>query len=285
MKKTVLFAVLALFGVTAAFAQESIDILEFPPDEYILPILVSPPEPIFEGLLYEVVFGRAGDMTITIISYNGNAVTLNIPEYIEGFSVTAIRRLVENWAGRNENNNLTSITIPFSVTSLGDPWELFGGCKSLTSIIVDNRNSVYSSIDGVLFDKNIRTLIFFPQGRNQRTYIIPSSVMSVGNSAFRYCDKLIGITIPSSVTSIGDQAFFSCHNLTSITIPSSVTSIGDQAFFDCRSLTSITIPSSVASIGIGAFFGCDRLTSVTLSRRTQLGAGAFSPSTRITYSD
>ena len=61
--------------------------------------------------------------------------------------------------------------------------------------------------------------------------------------------SLTQITIPSSVTSIGDSAFSDCSSLTQITIPSSVTTIGDSAFSDCSSLTQITIPSSVTSIG------------------------------------
>jgi len=154
---------------------------------------------------------------------------------------------------------LTSITIPSSVTSIGES-SLLG--ELLTSINVDNQNSVYASIDGVLFDKNIRTLISYPLGRNQKIYVIPSSVTSIGSGAFIHCGYLTNITIPSSVTSIGDWAFSECYSLTNVTIPSSVTSIGDYAF---------------------AY--CDNLTSVTLSRRTQVGDYAFPESTRITYRD
>jgi hypothetical protein len=131
----------------------------------------------------------------------------------------------------------------------------------LTSILVDNRNPSYASIDGVLFDKNIRTLIIYPRYKNQSSYVIPSSV-----------------------TSIEDYAFFKCSYLTSVTIPSSVMSIGDLAFFECN-LTSVTIPSSVTSIGDYAFSYCDSLTSVTLSRRTQVGEDAFPETARIVYSD
>jgi len=213
---------------------------------------------------------------------------------------------------------------------------------SLTSINVDNQNSVYASIDGVLFDKNIRTLISYPPGKSQKKYVIPSLVTSIGRLAFYGCVYLTRITIPSSVTSIGYGAFhesgltsvtipssvtsigegaFVCYSLTSITvdnsnsayasidgvlfdknirtlisyppsrnqrtyvIPSSITSIGDNAFYYCFNLTGITIPSSVTYIGDNAFFSCDNLTNVTLSRRTQVGEGAFPDSAQITYSD
>jgi hypothetical protein len=131
----------------------------------------------------------------------------------------------------------------------------------LTNITVDSRNPAYASIDGVLFDKRIRTIITYPAGKTARTY-----------------------TIPSSVTEIGDRAFAGCSSLTSVTIPSSVTVIGVSAFSG-SSLTSVTIPSSVTSIYEGAFAGCESLTSVTLSRHTGLGEGAFRSSVRITYRD
>ncbi|MBQ6936490.1 MAG: leucine-rich repeat domain-containing protein [Clostridia bacterium] len=118
-------------------------------------------------------------------------------------------------------SDLTTITIPDSVTSIG--YSAFSGCTNLTTIT------------------------------------IPDSVTSIGNFAFIECTNLTTITIPDSVTSIGDFAFSECTNLTTITIPDSVTSIGDGAFSWCENLTSITIPDSVTSIGDLAFDGCENL--------------------------
>ena len=91
---------------------------------------------------------------------------------------------------------------------------------------------------------------------------IPSSVTSIGDSAFHRCTDLINVTIPASVTSIGDYAFDYCISLTSVTIPSSVTSIGDSAFRDCTGLINVTIPASVTSIGERAFTDCSSLASI-----------------------
>ena len=193
-------------------------------------------------------------------------------------SVTAIGRQAFSYCF-----SLTSVTIPSSVTAIGDFTFLY--CSSLVSITVDSLNPTYASIDGVLFDKRIRTLIKYPQGRNQSSYVIPSSVTSIDNSAFGYCSYLTSVTIPSSVTSIGNRTFYACSNLTSVTIPSSVTFIRDEAFAYCHSLTSVTIPSSVIAIGDGAFSVSASLTSVSLSRRTQVGREAFDENVRITYRD
>ena len=76
--------------------------------------------------------------------------------------------------------------------------------------------------------------------------VIPDSVTSIGDSAFRGCSSLTSVTIPDSVTNIGDEAFRSCSSLTSVTIPESVTSIGEDAFSGCIELTSIGLPAQVA---------------------------------------
>jgi hypothetical protein len=112
---------------------------------------------------------------------------------------------------------------------------------------------------------------------------IPSSVTSIGDWAFKGCTGLTSIEIPSSVTSIGNYAFYDCTGLTSIEIPSSVTSIGNYAFYDCTGLTSIEIPSSVTSIGECAFSGCYGLTSIEIpSSVTSIGYGAFYGCTGLT---
>ncbi|MBR4949879.1 MAG: leucine-rich repeat protein, partial [Clostridia bacterium] len=169
--------------------------------------------------------------------------------------------------------NLTSITIPDSVTNIGD--YAFYGCDSLTSIIVENNNDYYSSVDGVLFNKEMTELICFPAGK-ATSYAIPDSVTSIVDWAFGGCDGLTSITIPNSVTSIGEWTFSDCSNLTSITIPTSVTSIGIRAFSFCSSLTNITIPNSVTSIREGAFEFCSSLTSITIPNHvTSISDGAF----------
>ena len=154
---------------------------------------------------------------------------------------------------------LTSITIPNSVTSIGI--HAFYKCSGLSSITVDSRNPVYDSRNNcnAIIHTAYNELI---AGCNKT--VIPNSVTSIGNSAFRGCSGLTSITIPNSVTSIGDCAFYGCTGLTSITILNSVTSIGNCAFYDCSGLTSVTIPNSVTSIGDQAFYCCSGLTSITV---------------------
>ena len=148
-------------------------------------------------------------------------------------------------------SSLTSITIPDNVTYI-DIW-VFNGCTGLTAIDVKAGNNNYTSVNGVLFNKDKTELICYPAGKTDKSYNIPNCVTNVGGWAFDGCTSLTSITIPDSVTEIGWSAFEGCTSLTSITIPDSVTEIGWSAFQGCTSLTSITIPDSVTSIGRYAF--------------------------------
>ncbi len=194
-------------------------------------------------------------------------------------------------------NSITSITIPDSVTSIGN--YAFSSLESLTSVTIGN--GVTSIGEGAF------------RGCESITSItIPDSVTSIGNYAFSSLESLTSVTIGNGVTSIGadafndtayynaefnwengvlyienhlieakedisgdyiiesdtktiaDYAFCNCNSLTSITIPDSVTSIGKWAFKGCESITNITIPDSVTSIGDFALAYCGSLTSITV---------------------
>ncbi len=177
---------------------------------------------------------------------------------------------------------LTSITIPNSVTSIGD--SAFEGCTSLASITisnsvtsideaafygciglesidVDENNNYYSSVGGVLFNKDKTTLIQYPAKRASTSYIIPDSVTRIGNYAFFSCTNLTSIIIPDSVINIEEGAFYDC-GLTSVTIGNNVTMIGYAAFCECTNLTFVVIPNSLIGVHATAFQDCTSLENV-----------------------
>jgi hypothetical protein len=134
----------------------------------------------------------------------------------------------------------------------------------------------YTDVEGVLFNRGKTLLNTYPAGKAGANYVIPDSVTSIGNEAFKDCTSLKGITIGNGVTSIGGGAFDGCTSLTSINIPDRVTSIGYAAFAGCTSLTSITIGNGVTSIGYWAFRSCTSLTSITIPDGvTSIGDNAF----------
>jgi len=163
-----------------------------------------------------------------------------------------------------------------NVTSIGDS---FTDLLYLTYITVDNKNNNYSSIDGVLFNKDQTELILYPVRKTNISYKIPNSVTSIRFSAFHNCTSLTSIEIPDSVKTIESGAFSGCSGITSIIIPTGVTSIDFHVFYNCTSLRSITIPSAsqLTSIGDGAFDGCTSLETITIPVSvTSIGRDAFS---------
>ena len=180
------------------------------------------------------------------------AVSAGVTQYLDTITIPATHngKAVSQIAAKAFKNadNLTTITIPDSVTSIGD--EAFQNCRNLTIVIIGN--GVTSIGDDA-----------FSECRSLTSVTIPDSVTSIGNSAFWNCSSLTSVTIPDSVTSIGNNAFRDCSSLTSVTIPDSVTSIGEWAFYYCSSLTSVTIGNGVTSIGNSAFRDCSSLTSIT----------------------
>ena len=212
-----------------------------------------------------------------------------------------------------QSSGLVSVTIGNSVSSIGD--RIFDSCEKLTTITfgssvisidflafircnvimsfhADDNNPVYSTVDGVLFDKTITRLIKYPIGKtgaysipNSVKYIdasafegcaglslviIPNSVLSIGTSAFSECSGLKSVIIPNSVTSIEDDAFSQCYGLSALIIGDSVTSIGKGAFSGCSSLSTLTIPNSVKSIGEAVFWSCSGLSSVSIGSSLSL---------------
>ena len=207
--------------------------------------------------------------TISITGYTGPDGAVVIPASITSKPVTRIGD-----SAFANHFGLTGVTISDSVISIAN--NAFFNCISLAAITVEALNPAYSSLDGVLFDKNQVTLIIYPRGKNGN-YIIPNSVTSIGDSAFIFCTGLTSVSIPNSVTSIGTDAFSYCAGLTTVTIPDSVTSIGDLAFYRCTGLTSVTLPNGITSIPNATFSYCASLASVAIPNSvTSIGTDAFS---------
>lgn len=157
--------------------------------------------------------------------------------------------------------NLETVRLGSGVVSIGR--EAFAGGSKLTAINVDPKNRVYSSLNGVLFNKNRTQLIQYPAGKTSVTYTIPAGVSTIGECAFEG-SRLTGVTIPNGVTAINDGAF-AFGGLYGVNIPDSVKHLGDFAFYDCINLIGVSIGSGVTSIAENAFVFCFGVQSFMVS--------------------
>ncbi len=295
-----------LNGISDLAISGSIDARDFKTMRDNMPVLASVDLSNATILAYT---GTEGTYGTTSTEYPNNEVPLNAFYYSTNKInlVSVIMPLSTTSIGNYAFNNcrgLTSMTIPNSVTSIGN--FAFQGCSNLTTIIipatvktignrafatcnklttlnVESSNLNYSSLDGVLFDKTQTIIIQYPIGKVSNSYSIPTTVTTIGESAFYYCTGLTSVTIPTSVTTFGANAFSYCSGLTSVYIPSTVTTIGNNVFSYCIGLTSVTIPSTVTTIGSSAFYNCTGLASVTIpSAVTSIGNSAFYNCTGLT---
>ena len=188
---------------------------------------------------------------------NGDLV---IPSKITKNGVTYTVTTVESWACYNMYN-LTSVQIPSTVTDIG--LYAFNSCPRLRSITVDSANPNYSDRDGVLYNKNGKYLLCYPNAR-ATSYTIPSDVTMIYYSAFQEDFDLESVTIPSSVTSIRTSAFSCCYSLQSIVLPPNLGNMDAGVFSSCRELKSVTLSTGYNRVPEWAFSGCTSLESIVL---------------------
>ena len=153
--------------------------------------------------------------------------------------------------------DLVEVSIPATVNRIQGR---VSGCPTLTAINVDAANERYTSIDSVVYNKEITEIVCYPEGHGE-SFDIPSTVKSIGEE-FNGCTALRHIVIPQSVTRIGRGSFLGCTGLLEINVPG-----GDRlilnSFNDCTSLQSITLGEGIQTIE-GSFCNCSSLKKLVL---------------------
>ncbi len=167
-------------------------------------------------------------------------------------------------------------------------FEVVGTAKdhaALSALEVSEDHPLYSTVDGILYNKDKTQLLRCPVGRKDdvtvpdgvlsidscaflfcseiRRIHLPDSAASLGSSAFAHCSSLEEINIPHGVTTL-ESTFSQCSSLERITVPDSVLSLGSFCFSECTSLRELFIPSSVLSVGSCAFQGCTSLADIAV---------------------
>ena len=156
--------------------------------------------------------------------------------------------------------SLTEINIHNNITTIAKG--AFSHCKNLTTINVSSENANYSAQDGVLYNKDGSCLLVYPSGKQDTSFVIPSSVTHINDQAFYGAIHIKEITIPSSIEDIGLSAFSECPMLNKVTIENGIENIGTFVFSKNPNLSTVSIPKSVTSIDPSAFLECENLTFV-----------------------
>lgn len=225
------------------------------------------------------VCGESGGVQY-LVRYIGNETAVTLPEKINGENYriyqyafrdsTTVVSIQFNESVESigkyafeDCSSLSSVTIPSSVSSIGvSP---FKGCSELTAIVVDDANLRYSSLDGVLFNKNQSHIVAYPAGKADMAYIVPGTVTTMGEAAFSGCSHIVYLELSDSLIQITPHLFENCSMLTAIIIPDSVKDLFGHAFDGCVSLKSITIPGSIKDIREDAFNDCTSLADIKFS--------------------
>ena len=180
------------------------------------------PEGIFSGCssLDEIVFGEDPSLrTIEAQAFAGTAFTaFTIPEGVTTVDATAFSGCTA----------LQTVGIPSTLRDMGE--RPFEGCSSLTSFTVSADSSVYASVDGVLYSKDLGTLVRYPSAAASAEFSVPEGTETISAGAFEHAGSLTTVEIPQSVTTIGAEAFLGCSGLRSVAIASQELTVGDGAF-------------------------------------------------------
>lgn len=215
-----------------------------------------------------------GKAIVTELPNKTGITEITVPDEFENVPVTEIA----DFAGCNLES-AERINIGKNVEKIG-VWA-FENNQNLKEFSVDPENKYFCSVDGVLFTKDMKELLFYPlskgietaeqktdDGKTEEvkriTYSVPDGVEKIRSKAFYKCEKLYSLSLPETVVQIEEKAFFKCTSLENINLPSSVTSIEKDAFGYCSALKEITVPASVKSIGDYAFYNCTSLLNVEM---------------------
>ena len=172
-----------------------------------------------------------GEATLTgcDIYYQGE---LDIPSEVDGCPVTTISD-----GAFISCDYITTINLPKTVKYIET--QALSLLPNLTSINVDESSEEFTSIDGVLFNKNKSHLVQYPMAKEGKTYTVPNTVHIIGFSSFIGCRYLEKVIIPDSVYSIDIAAFAFAESLRSITLPESIAAINDNAFHELAALENV----------------------------------------------
>ena len=151
-----------------------------------------------------------------------------------------------------QQQNVREIIIPKSVNHID--FSAFDECYSLERIVVDEKNSRYKTIDGMLYSYDETKLYVCPAGK-VGSVTVSNKTVYLEDYTFEYCKKVTDINLPYNVKHIGKGAFYGCEGMSKLVISSFVETLGDNVFYGCSALEDITIPGGITIFCTEDFLG------------------------------
>ena len=211
-----------------------------------------------------------GEATVVSVPNKSTVKKIVIPDEYEGVPVTKIA----DFSATNLEY-VTDFSIGKNVKEIG-VWALENN-QHITAYNVDDANEYLCDVDGVIYTKDMKTLLFYPPAKDLvdetnddgsvikvSQYIIPDDVETIRTKAFYKCYSLTNIQIPDSVKRIEEKAFFRCDKINELKLPQSLEFIGKDAFSYCYGITEINIPANIKQIDEYAFYNCTNLLTVNV---------------------
>lgn len=169
--------------------------------------------------------------------------------------------------------NLRSLSLSKAVESISQ--HALNNCSSLQSITVDEENENFCSYNGVLYSKDMKTIVLYPRGLQSEEYYIADGVEVIYSRAFADCSKIQKVYVPSSVNEVGSYAF-NRSSVSVLNLPNTIEKIGEYAFSSCGSISSLVIPNSTTRIENGMASYCDNIAYLRIPQSIEyIGLSAF----------
>lgn len=179
--------------------------------------------------------------------------------------------------GRLAFGNCKSLEIAYIGEKVSEMGEfIFWGCDKLYCISVSDDNRKFAAIDGILYSKDIKKLIYCPEGYEGEVFV-SDETNTIGAYAFFNCYKIKKVTIGKNVVYIDEGAFYGCKNLEEIIFGAKVKKIRSAAFEKCAKLKQMQIPKTVTFVGNSAFAECESLQKIEfLNKKTEIAGDMLS---------
>lgn len=195
--------------------------------------------------------------SVTVIRYyafasNNYLTIMNIPNTV----ITIGGQVFTN------SQSLITVNIGTNASSIG--YQVFSSIQTLVDINVDSSNTFYASISGVLYNKSITTLIAYPIGKTNTSYVAPNTVSSTEYTAFGGARNLLTVDL-RSVTSMMGQEFMDSTSIREVTFGDGLTELKNQVFQSASGLKKVTFGMGLTSIAGGAFYGNTALNCIIYS--------------------